>query len=80
MMVSVTMVVMNITEILYSSIVKSLTMTMVIVMLWRCHTTHLSHCQRYHIGGRHPCEPCSEIAETLADEGLTVDERVKVWD
>ena len=26
------------------------------------------------------CEPCSEIAETLADEGLTVDERVKVWD
>ena len=26
------------------------------------------------------CEPCNEIAETLADEGLTVDERVKAWD
>ena len=26
------------------------------------------------------CETCGEIAETLADEGLTVDERVKVWD
>lgn len=26
------------------------------------------------------CEPCTEIAEILADESLTPEERVKVWD
>ena len=29
---------------------------------------------------RWQCEPCNERAETLADEGLTVDERSTVWD
>ena len=26
------------------------------------------------------CESCSEIAETLADESLTEEERLRVWD
>ncbi len=26
------------------------------------------------------CDSCSERAETLADEGLTVEERLTVWD
>lgn len=26
------------------------------------------------------CEPCNEIAEIQADEGLTVEERAQAWD
>tara|TARA_R100000005_G_C4820434_1_gene102059 strand:- start:219 stop:386 length:168 start_codon:yes stop_codon:yes gene_type:complete len=26
------------------------------------------------------CEPCNEMAEIQADEGLTVEERATVWD
>jgi len=26
------------------------------------------------------CEPCNEMAEIQADEGLTVEERSRIWD